>query len=145
MTPAAWDAYLAELKNDEGMGQVRNGVCLPYQDPVGKWTIGWGHNLTDGGLKVKFAQLILEDDAIDHWTALIARFPIVQTLTDRRQQSLANATYNLGVAGIAEFHNMWTAIGSGDFVAASAALLDSIVARELPARYQRLAQDLKDG
>lgn len=145
MTPAAWNDLLAALKQDEGPGPIRDGVCLPYRDPVGKTTIGYGHNLTDNGLKMKFAQLLLEDDATDHVMELTRRFPIVQSLSDRRQVVLGCLAYNLGVPTLADFHNMWAAIGVGDFATAAKELLDSKAARQLPVRYARLAQELEDG
>lgn len=144
MTPSAWNAFLAELRTDEGTGPIRDGVCLPYQDTVGKWTIGYGHNLSDNGLKVKFAQMLLEDDATDHLVELMKRFPVVQKLSDRQQAALANAAFNLGVPGLAEFHNMWAAIGASDYVTAAKELLNSKAATQASIRYARLAQDLED-
>lgn len=145
MTPTGFADLLSMLKADEGTGPVRDGHMLLYQDPVGKWTIGYGHNLTDNGLKAKFAHMILEDDVVDHLTDLTRRFPIVNVLSDNRQIALANAAYNLGVPGLAGFHNLWAAVGVGDFKAAARELLDSKAARQTGDRYQRLAALLERG
>lgn len=145
MTPTDFADLLTMLKRDEGTGPAHDGRFFPYTDSAGKITVGWGHNLSDQGLKGKFAQMLLEDDATDHIAALSQAFPIVLTLTHARQIALSNMAFNLGVPVLHEFHNLWAAIGAGDFETAALEMVNSKWAAQVGARATRLSEMMRRG
>lgn len=62
-----------------------------------------------------------------------------------RQAILISLAYQLGVAGVSAFRNMWAALERGDFELASKHMLDSKWAKQTPNRAKRQAQVMKDG
>jgi lysozyme len=129
----------------ENLIKLQEGVSLkPYTDTTGHMTIGYGHNLNNG-ISQAVANLIFEEDisAAEHELALNA--PWYTQLDDARQAVLINMTFNEGIGGVMAFKDMLRAMQAGQWQAASAALLDSQAARELPSRYQKLSYILETG
>jgi lysozyme len=60
-------------------------------------------------------------------------------LSQYRQAVLIDMSYQLGVTGVLRFTKMWSAIAAGHFKTAAAEMLDSLWARQTPARAKRLA------
>ncbi len=138
MTPEEFSILREAIQTDEGLR------LWPYTDSVGKITIGYGTNLSDGISSVEAAWL-LDHRLTNCIVELTQTHPIVLTLAPARQIVLANMAYNLGVPKLSEFHNMWAAIGAGDFVTATKEMLNSKVAGQAPSRYARLAKQFEDG
>jgi lysozyme len=145
MTPADFATLRAAVQADEGTGPSRDGRFFPYQDTVGKTTIGWGRNLTDVGISRGEAIQLLDNDLTQAVTALTAAHPIVATLSPVRQIVLGNMAFNVGVPGLGKFAKMWAAIHSGDFTAAATEMLDSTWATQVGARATRLASEMASG
>lgn len=128
-----------ELERDEGIR------LKPYQDTVGKWTIGIGRNLSDVGISTEEAHHLLAND-IDHvCNDLDKRFPWWRDLSETRQRVLANMCFNMGIFSLAEFRHTLTAIQTGDFKAAAAGMLASRWAIQVGPRANRLAQMMEEG
>lgn len=64
---------------------------------------------------------------------------------EARQAVLVSMAYQLGVAGISAFRKMWAAIEKGDWKEASTQMLDSLAARQTPARWKRNAYMMETG
>src|SRR3990167_4486964 len=79
-----------ELKRDEDNKQ------FPYEDTVGKLTIGVGHNLTDLGLPPQIVDALLDLDIHQAARDVHAIYPEWETLSDARQRVLLNMSFNLG-------------------------------------------------
>jgi lysozyme len=128
---------LDQLKRDEGRR------ATPYQDSRGIWTVGYGHNLTVGALSEAALEQILRDDLLAAETPC-RRLPIWPRLSEARQGALLNMSFNLGFAGLMEFRQMFAALEAGDYEGASAAMLDSEWARQVGARAERLAMQMRE-
>jgi lysozyme len=128
------DALLADLRRDEGHRD------RPYQDSVGVWTVGYGHNLQGGPpLSARAQQQILDDDVAATLAFLDLHLPWWMTLSPIRQRVLANMAFNLGTR-LLGFHGMLTAMRAGDVGAVMHEMLDSEWARQVGARADRLAE-----
>lgn len=128
-----------QLRRDEG---VRN---FPYTDTVGKVTIGVGRNLTNVGLSDSEVNDLLAND-INRVTGLLHQgLPWFPTLDIVRQGVLINMGFNLGVHGLLGFHDTLSFMSKSDWIGAATAMLDSTWARQVGARSQRLADQLKTG
>jgi len=127
---------LEQLKRDEGMRRTA------YQDSLGVWTVGVGHNLAVP-LSDAAIEQILADDVQAVETECLA-LPIWYRLSPPRQGVLLNLGFNLGFAGLMSFRKMFTALAAGDFPQAAAELLDSRYAQQVGARADRLAKQLRE-
>jgi lysozyme len=126
-----------QLRRDEGQRlQV-------YTDTVGKLTIGVGRNLSDVGVSLDEADLMLANDI--KAATLEANFPWTTGLDPVRKGAMLNMTFNMGVRGLAQFHDFLQKMEVGNFSAAAGAMLDSLWARQVGARAQRLSIQIESG
>jgi len=128
-----------QLLRDEGIR------LKPYQDTVGKWTIGVGRNLSDKGISEEEARVLLEDDVEEVSRGLLKALPWYTDLNEARQGVLENMAFNLGLAGLLAFHNTLTLMEKGDFDGAATAMLASRWATQVKDRAERLADQLRSG
>lgn len=122
--------------------QIAEGFrAISYIDPTGHQTIGYGFNIS-AGISQKAALALLQaqtQDVADQLTS------ILQGLDDVRASVLIELGFNLGIAGLLGFHQMLAAVAARDWTTACDQLLDSQAARQLPTRYNALAQILLTG
>lgn len=136
---AAIDIALAQLKIDEGI-RLR-----PYTDSRGKLSIGMGRNLTDVGISQSECDFLASHDiqvALNTADEAVHNF---YTLTTPRQAVLIQMAFNLGRGTFGEFTTFLDLIESGKYNEAADDLLNTAVAKELPARYGRYADIIRNG
>src|SRR6185312_241898 len=140
------DNLTDDLKRDEGF------EAIAYPDPKSggePWTIGYGHT----GREVhrglvwtrEFAESVLAADVAAVKRGLDTALRRWRTLDDVRQDVLANLAFNLGVSGLMQFHRMLTACWGAEWDVAAAEIENSDAAKELPLRYDRLAEQMRTG
>jgi lysozyme len=108
VTPDQRALITADLQRDEGL------KLKPYQDTRGKWTIGYGHNLTDDGLTLSQVTAIFNDDldeAIADADRTFTWLPLVDTAIVTVVYEL---TFNMGVGELQTFRKMLAAMEAGD-------------------------------
>jgi len=127
---------LEQLRRDEGQRRTA------YQDTQGVWTLGVGHNLRYPISDAAIEQ-ILRDDVQAAETACLS-LPIWAQLSEPRRGVLLNLCFNLGFDGLMRFRKMYDALRAGDYERAAAELLDSTYARQVGARADRLALQLRE-
>jgi lysozyme len=129
---------LSQIKQDEGC------KLILYQDPRGYSTIGWGCNLS-AGISQAEADFLLNNRvqiAVNNAQELVSNF---DSLSDNRQAVLIGMAYNLGHATLEDFHQFIAFIEAGQFDQAADDLLTTAAAKELPARYNRYAEEIRKG
>ena len=114
-----------------------------YTDTKGHQTIGYGLNL-DAGISEAAARALLNFQARDLY-AQLAAYWWWDKLDPIRASVLVQMAFNMGISGLLHFPKMLAAIGKQDWQEAAAELLNSEAARDLPARYDRLATTLRTG
>lgn len=129
---------LEQLTRDEGYKQ------FPYDDTVGKLTIGIGFNLADVGLSLEESQAVL-GLRIAKLTAGLAKLDWYATLDEVRQGVVKNLAYALGIGGLLHFPSMIHYLTIGDWNNAAAQLLASKWATQVGERAKRLALQLQTG
>lgn len=138
---SALNIVTAQLSIDEG---VRS---KPYRDPTGKLTIGIGRNLSDVGLRPDEIDLMLRNDVAqaecDARTWLGATS--YEALTERRRAVVINMAFNMGLPTLSQFRSTRAAIVTGRYDEAAAGMLNSKWARQVGARAQRLASEMRSG
>jgi GH24 family phage-related lysozyme (muramidase) len=127
-----------QLRRDEGSRSIA------YQDTRGHWTVGIGHNL-ETPLPAAVIDLLFQYDVLAATEAAILVTPTWAQLTPGRQEVLRDMAFNLGQAGLAAFKMLFRALAQGDYAGAAREMLDSDAARQLPARYTRLARQMATG
>lgn len=132
-----------QLRGDEGV------KAQAYQDHLGFWTIGVGRLIDPrkpgAGLRGHEIDYLLRSDIDDRIEALTRRLPWFQNLDDARRGVLLNMSFQLGVDGLLGFKNTLAMIERGDYAEASEGMLNSLWARQTPARAQRMAKQMKTG
>jgi lysozyme len=121
---------------------------VAYQDTLGVWTIGYGCTGPDivAGLAwtIDQAEEAFERRyslAVEHVAGLWTNFAI----DNQRTAVLVDMAYQLGGAGLREFHSMLAAVRDSDWQGAHDACLDSLYARQTPLRAARNANALLTG
>lgn len=122
----------------------------PYYDHLGFVSVGYGFNLH----MPKHAPLpsfVMPKIAGDAWLqALIdhIRLELHEELTwmnESRQAIIISMAYQMGVKGVLSFGDMWAAIRAGDWNKAADEMLDSLWAKQTPARAHRHAEVMAHG
>lgn len=143
---AAWDendALLAsELERDEGF------VPHVYQDSLGYYTIGIGR-LVDrrkrGGITHDEALLLKRNDIARFKGELDRLAPWWRTLDPVRQRAMLNITFNMGEGWLAKFHSTVAHIIAGRWPEAADGLRNSLWAKQVGARAERVAKMIETG
>jgi lysozyme len=105
------------VKTFEGIPGLSTGDIHPYLDPVGIWTIGWGHAIAvDGhflrgnadldkvkalypdGLSVAQAESLLDADLIQTGSSVLS--VVTVPLNDNQYGALTSFTFNLGLGNL---------------------------------------------
>jgi lysozyme len=133
------DALLRDLIRDEGLR------LHPYVDSVGKITIGIGRNLSERGIARGEALLLAGNDIAGATADLDRNAPWWRSLSEPRRRALLNMTFNMGWPRVSGFAAMLAALRTGDYGAAGDAALDSVWARQVGARAQRIGDLIRRG
>ena len=117
----------------------------PEMNLQGKLTIGIGFNLTTVGLSLNEALLILRlrIKALD--ADLTQNLTVYKELSEPRQIAMLNKAYNMGEAGLEQFHDMMLSLNGHDYLNASKACMDSLAAANDHYRYERISETLLTG
>ena len=125
--------------------ELEEGVRLrPYQDTVGKWTIGIGRNLTDIGISMDEA-IVLCDSDMTHAISELELYSWYSALDTVRQVALASMMFNLGAGRFGAFHNMILALESGNYDAAADEAENSEWYNQVGPRGKRIVAMLRTG
>jgi lysozyme len=133
------DRLIAQLARDEGLR------LKPYRDTVGKLTIGVGRNLDDTGISPDESKVLLGNDIDKASAALRTQLPWTVNLDDARFGALVNMTFNMGIGTMLKFKDTLAHIQAGDYASAADSMLQSQWARQVGARAQRLATQMRSG
>lgn len=133
------DELRAQLKIDEGVRPH------PYKDTRGILTIGVGRNLEAVGLRPHEIDYLLDNDIDEAEACVRGLLPNFGDLNVPRQLAMVDMAFNLGATRFAGFKKMLSAMRQGLWADAARELLDSDAGRELPTRYERLADMVETG
>ena len=130
---------IKQIKEHEGL------VLKPYKCPVGKLTIGYGHNLEDNGLTKTACEYILMEDIEEAKKNLYAVFTkdFFDTLKDNQKIALIDMMFNLGLSRFLTFKKFILAVKNKDFIKASAEIINSRAYQQNKHRYKKLSEQIK--
>lgn len=133
------DRLRSQLRVDEGER------LKPYKDTVGKTTVGVGRNLDDRGIRPSESAFMLENDIDEVVAELNRALPWWKNLTDARQEVLANMCFNLGLSKLLGFKNTLAFMEAGRYDAAADGMKNSMWAKQVGARADRLITMMRNG
>lgn len=116
----------------------------PYRCTSGKLTIGIGRNLQDKGITKSEALFLFYNDlneCIADCTKIFGK-EVWDNLSSAQQLVLVDMRFNLGPTRIRDFKNTISLIKAGHFDKASVEMLNSLWAKQVPARAKELARML---
>ena len=130
---------IKQIKEHEGL------VLKPYKCPVGKLTIGYGHNLEDNGLSKTACEFILSEDIDEAKKNLYAVFTrkFFETLSNNQKIALIDMMFNLGMSRFLTFKKFILAVKNKDFIKASAEIINSRAYQQNKSRYKKLSEQIK--
>ena len=128
---------LQSIKSHEGRRETA------YQDSLGVWTIGYGHNLETRPLSDAVIEMLLGEDLEGAITDARSLVPDFDDLDDRRQEVLVEMAFNLGRAGLASFKRMLSAVKRRDYQSAADEMLNSVWRRQVGVRAEALAERMR--
>lgn len=139
-----------QLRRDESNRQfayddATSGTLLRNQTLKGNLTIGVGRNLTAKGLSQKERDFLLANDIQEANVALEVNFPWTMELDAVRKGALVNMVFNEGIAHLSSFQVAMQKMKAKDYPGAAAAFLDSLWAKQVGARAQRLCIQIESG
>ncbi len=117
----------------------------PYRCSAGKLTIGVGRNLDDRGITREESAMLLDNDIRLLEIELFRALPWAAALDDVRQRVLLDMAFNLGLPGLLQFKRTLEAIRTGQYQQAATMMLDSLWARQVGQRAERLARMMATG
>ena len=130
-------AVLDLIKSFEGIldGNPATSNLDPYLDPVGIWTIGWGHAIVVGkdflrgkqnrakafalypcGLTIPEAETLLRADVMDKCRDVDSLIKV--SLNDNQYAAIVSFTFNLGVGNLKQ-STLLKKLNAGDFEGAA--------------------------
>jgi lysozyme len=131
-----------QLRRDE------DEVLHAYQDHLGFLTIGVGRLIDKrkgGGITPEESAYLLSNDIDKRQAELLRRIPWVSTLDSVRFGALLNMAFQMGVDGLLGFKNTLAMVRAGDYVQASEGMLNSLWAKQTPARAKRISEQMRLG
>ncbi len=135
----------SELRRDEGYR------IWPYWDTRGNRTWGIGHNLTASPMCQAAADLLGQaiqaqfNADIGAVNEALATLAWTANLSPPRFIALQNMCFNLGGPTFKTFTTFLGHMESGEYTAAAQDLRTTLVYKQLPARYERLATQIETG
>lgn len=136
------DIVREQLKVDEGVKESM------YFDSRGYATVGVGRLIDQrrgGRLRPDEIALMLENDIADAEADARVLFPSFDRLSERRQAVLVNMAFNLGRERLSQFRRFRAAVEGEAWIDAAAEMLDSLWARQVGIRAQRLSKEMREG
>ena len=130
------------LRGEEGE------VLHEYKDHLGYSTIGIGRLIDKrkgGGITSEEAVYLLGNDVDKVIDQLNKRLPWWTKLDDARKGVLINMAFQMGIDGLLGFKNTLRMIEQGRYTDAANGMMQSLWARQTPARAKRMSEQMRTG
>ena len=118
---------------------------VPGYTLIGHPTIGYGRALDTYGVTADEAKVLLMNNINVVVGQVSAMLPWSATLDDVRLRVLLEMAFNLGIAGLMEFHDTLRHIQAGQYNLASVSMMDSLWAKQVGSRADVLSKMMASG
>jgi lysozyme len=139
-----------DLTRDEGLrlyvyDDATGKPIVPGTFVKGHPTIGIGRALDTHGITEEECGVLFRDDIDAVAKQLHDAMPWAFDLDDARLDVLLEMAFNMGIAGLQKFKNTLADVQAGNYAKAADEMLESLWAKQVGARAQRLAQQMRTG
>jgi lysozyme len=117
----------------------------PGTQVVGHPTIGIGRALNRKGITASEARYLLANDVVEVREQVAKALPWSTRLTPVRRMVLEAMAFQMGIAGLMAFKNTLAMVERGDYAGAASGMLNSLWAKQTPARAKRMADLMREG
>ncbi|MDJ0789285.1 MAG: lysozyme [Myxococcota bacterium] len=117
---------------------------FPYEDSVGKLTVGVGRNLDDRGLRESEVTFLLQNDIAEVLDEC-QRLPYWDELNEPRRMVVADMVFNLGFSRFLGFIKTNEALAKLDYHEAAKEMRDSRWFRQVGRRARKLVRMMQSG
>jgi len=114
-----------------------------YQDTLGIWTVGVGHNIEEKGISQAVMELMLEEDLAEAVSELKRSVSFFSKMPEQVQEALVNLAFNMGIPRLMQFKKTLAYLRDGNFEAAADELLDSRYAEQVGRRADEVADMIR--
>jgi len=114
-----------------------------YQDSLGIWTIGVGHNIQEKGISPAVMELMLDEDLQEAISELKRSVSFFSKMPQQVQEALVNLSFNMGIPRLMQFKKTLALLRDGDFESAADELLDSRYAEQVGQRALEIADMIR--
>jgi len=114
-----------------------------YQDSLGIWTIGVGHNIQEKGISPKVMELMLDEDLEEAISELKRSVSFFSKMPQQVQEALVNLSFNMGIPRLMQFKKTLAYLRNGEFESAADELLDSRYAEQVGRRALEIADMIR--
>ena len=118
---------------------------IGFEGKKGKVTIGWGYNIDDLGLPQDILMMLLDRCIMQSRMELSKNFSWTDGLDSVRRDVLVEMLFNMGLTTFSTFKMTLREVENGNYKLASEHMLDSIWAKQVGPRADRLASRMKNG
>ena len=118
-------------------------MLFPYEDSVGKISIGIGHNLDDNGITKEISRALFDNDIKNTYNDLLRAFPWFEKLSIIRASVMLNMCFNMGLQRFSSFKKTLNFIEYGQYEEAAIEMLDSKWAIQVGNRAVRLSEQMR--
>jgi lysozyme len=138
------------LESEEGLrltvyDDATGKPLLPGMTIVGHPTIGIGRCLDRKGITEVEARYLLENDLQEVRAQVAKELPWSAKLSVSRRIVLEAMAFQMGIDGLLGFRNTLAMVQRGDYAGAAAGMLNSLWARQTPARAKRMSEMMRLG
>lgn len=133
---------IRQLRDEEGE------VLSAYPDHLGFLTIGVGRLIDKrkgGGITSEESAYLLGNDIAKVNAQLDAKIPWWRKLDEARQAVIQGMAFQMGIDGLLGFKNTLKMVESGDYEGAGKGMLNSLWAKQTPARAKRMSEQMRTG
>ena len=114
-----------------------------YQDTLGIWTVGVGHNIQEKGISQAVMELMLEEGLAEAVSELKRSVSFFSKMPEQVQEALVNLAFNMGIPRLMQFKKTLAYLRDGNFEAAADELLDSRYAEQVGRRADEVADMIR--
>lgn len=114
-----------------------------YQDTLGIWTVGVGHNIQEKGISQAVMEIMLDEDLAEAVSELKRSVSFFSKMPEQVQEALVNLAFNMGIPRLMQFKKTLAYLRDGNFEAAADELLDSRYAEQVGRRADEVADMIR--
>ena len=143
-----YELLVHRLKTEEGYSSKLyrdTSDKVGFEGKKGKVTIGWGYNIDDRGLPEDICEELFRRTLNESVREVEKNIPWSENLDAARREVLVEMAFNQGITSLLTFKGTLGALQRGQYAEAAGHLRDSLAYRQLPKRYEALAQTLEKG